>query len=106
PGRGPRRRCRRWRSRAGAGIGRVRGSGRARCAWSWGVPAGDWNWLHQKPGKWHYQGPIGRVEMEPVPPAERAMYLQLDDNGPLHAQLARALKAAMLGGGLGAGTRL
>ena len=34
------------------------------------------------------------------------MYLQLDDNGPLHAQLTRALKAAMLGGGLGAGTRL
>ncbi|MDN5780660.1 MAG: GntR family transcriptional regulator, partial [Luteimonas sp.] len=33
------------------------------------------------------------------------MYLQLDGNGPLHAQLTRALKAEMLGG-LGGGTRL
>lgn len=33
------------------------------------------------------------------------MHLQLDGNGPLHAQLTRALKAAMLGG-LGGGTRL
>jgi GntR family transcriptional regulator/MocR family aminotransferase len=34
------------------------------------------------------------------------MYLQLDGRGPLHAQLTRALKAAMLDGALTRGTRL
>src|SRR5690606_9118615 len=37
--------------------------------------------------------------------AERPMYLELDGEGPLHAQLTRALKAMMLSG-LGDGTRL
>ncbi|MEO8670987.1 MAG: PLP-dependent aminotransferase family protein [Tahibacter sp.] len=34
------------------------------------------------------------------------MYLELDDNGPLYAQLTRALKAAILAGRVAAGARL
>lgn len=34
------------------------------------------------------------------------MYLQLDQRGPLHAQLVRAIKAAIVDGRLGAGSRL
>src|SRR3546814_13191008 len=36
---------------------------------------------------------------------ERAMHLQLDENGPLHSQLTRALKTAMRSGLVG-GSRL
>ena len=65
--------------------------------WSSGSPAGL---------KWTHRAPTSVCFTAPLRTAHRTMFLQFDGNGALYAQLARALKRAILQGQLKAGAAL
>src|SRR3546814_19040825 len=108
---------------ASAGGGRI-AAGRQRGRGPDAIPQGGWQgWGGQQDRKGGLRFPVGPT-IGPIrndrrctikgqllrlkwgqSRKERAMHLQLDENGPLHSQLTRALKTAMRSGLVG-GSRL